>query len=169
MNGTSNVLTPKSYVIIHRMEVITNGDTSKNVGTITATAVSGGTVTARINVNAGQTQMAIYGVPSVHTVFLGQIYASMNKAVGAGGANVGYVDISLEVNSQPDVELTNFAVKHTFGLSLNGTSLHSHPYYVPKIVAGPAIIKMQCTSGTANMDISAGFDANTVDTALIRT
>ena len=63
LNGTSNVATSNSYVIIHRMRVLTKGATSVNVGVLTATAQSNNTITAQINAGQGQTQMAILAYP----------------------------------------------------------------------------------------------------------
>ena len=161
LNGTSDVLTANDYVIIHRMEVLTKGGTNVNVGTITATATSPSatTVTAQIRVGQGQTQMAIYGIPSTQTAYLGRFYSNANKSGGA----TGLYDASLLVNPEPDSELINFVVKHTFGLQTVGTSAFTIPYYVPKVFAGPAIIKVQVTSGTNEMDVSAGFDLVLVD------
>ena len=156
LNGTSAVATSNSYVIIHRMRVVTKGATSTNVGLITATATSPSatTITARIEIGKGQTQMAIYGIPSICTAYMGRFYANVNKAGGA----TGLVDITLLYNSEPDAELTNFATRHTFGLQTVGTSAFTIPYYVPKIFVGPGILKIQVASGTNEMDVSAGFD-----------
>lgn len=156
LNGVGDVATDSSYVIIHRMEVLTKGATNVNVGTITATATapSATTVTARIEVGKGQTQMAIRGIPSIKTAYIGRIYANINKAPGAAALT----DIALLANTSPDTELINFLVKHTFGLQTVGTSAFTISYYTPKVIAGPAIIKMQAFSGTADMDVSAGFD-----------
>ena len=154
LNGTSNVATANSYVIIHRMKVLTKGATDVNVGLITATAQTDGTITAQIRAGQGQTQMAIYGIPSTQTLYLGRFYANVNKAGGAAGL----VDVALCYNPEPDSELKNFLVKHTFGLQTVGTSALTIPYYTPKKFAGPGILKAQVTSGTENMDLSAGFD-----------
>ena len=154
MNTGSPPVTDNAYVIIHRMKVLTKGATNVNVGTITATATGDTTVTARINVGQGQTQMAIYGIPSIQKAFIGRLYGNVNKAGGAAGL----IDVSLRVNPEPQDELINFVVKHTFGLQTVGTSALTINYYAPKIVQGPAIIKIQAASGTDNMDISAGFD-----------
>jgi hypothetical protein len=166
MNGTSNVATANAYVIIHRMRVVTFGTSAiavgPNLGVITATAQTDGTVTAEINANEGQTQMAIYGVPSTQIAYMTQYYFSM---VDAGGtpATVNAVDCSLLVNPTPDDELTSFIIKHTQGISNSGSSYLLHPFlpYLP--IAGPAIIKLQGIADLADTDTSAGFDLILVD------
>ena len=156
MNGTTNVETANSYVIIHRMKVLTKGATSSNVGTITATAKapSTTTVTARIEVGKGQTEMAIYGFPSTQKFYLYALYAFANKAGGAAAL----ADVNLLFNPEPDAELTNFLSKHPFGLQTVGTSGLSIHFTVPEEFEGPGIFKVQGFSGTNDMDISAGFD-----------
>jgi len=157
MDGANPVTTSNKYVIIHRMHTLTSGGTSINAGIITATASTDSTVTAQIRVGIGQTGMAIYGIPSTQNLYLSRLYANMNRAAGAG-AGTGYVNVSLLVNREPSAQLTRFLTKHTFGLSLNGTSALTIPYINRKKIEGPAIIKVQIDSGTANMDMSAGFD-----------
>ena len=156
LNGTTNVATANSYVIIHRMKVLTKGATNVNVGLITATATSPSntTVTAQIEIGKGQTQMAIFGIPSTQTGYLGRFYANVNKA----GGNAGLVDVTLLYNPEPDVEVVNFLTKHTFGLQTVGTSAFTIPYFMPKVFEGPGILKIQVLSGTNDMDVSAGFD-----------
>lgn len=159
LNGTTNVPTANAYVIIHRMEVLTKGATSPNVGIITATAQSDGTITAQIRVGQGQTQSTIFGIPSTQTAYIGRLYGNVNKAGGAAGL----MDMQLRFNPEPDSELTNFHVEHTFGLQTVGTSALTINYYVPKIFAGPGIHKIQGVSGTNDMDVSAGYDLILVD------
>ena len=159
MNTGSPPVTSSSYVIIHRMQVLTKGATDVNIGTITATATGDGTVTAQIRPSQGQTQMAIYGIPSTQKLFISDIYGIANKAAGAAGL----IDMSLLVNPEPDTELTNFVTKHTFGLQTVGTSAYNETFNPQKVISGPAIIKISGTSGTNNMDVDAGFDAFIVD------
>lgn len=159
MNGTSNVATASSYVIIHRMFVLTKGATNVNVGVITATAQTDGTVTAQINVGEGQTQMAIYGVPSNQKVYMVKYYFSFNKAGGASS----FINLNLLVNPEPDAELINFVVKHTQSAQSNGTSDPSHSFMPYFEIPGPAIIKMQGTASAVDIDASAGFDIIIID------
>lgn len=161
LNGTTDVALP-SCVIINRMKVMTKGATNINVGVITATADTDGTVTAQINVGQGETQSTIMGVPTVQKFYMNRLYANVNKTGGAAGL----VDITLLGNPEPDAEELNFAAQHTFGLQTVGTSALTINYGVPKKFEGACIIKVQCLSGTDNMDVSGGFDGVLVDNTI---
>lgn len=154
MNGTSTVATVNSYVIINHMEVVTSGATSINVEVITATARVDNTVTALIVAGEGSSQSTIRGIPSVQRVFIGRFYGNINKSGGATGS----VDFTLLAAFDPENQLQNFSVMHTFGVMTSGTSAITVTYYTPKIVLGPAIIKVQVTSGANDMDVAAGYD-----------
>ena len=158
MDTASPPVTVNEYVIIHRMLVMTKGATSSNIGDITATATTDSTVTARIRAGQGQTQMAIYGIPKGHTLYVSRLYGNINGAVTTRSA-----DLSLQVNPEPQNELTNFITKHTFGLQTTGTSALSINYGTPKIFAGPAIVKVNVLSTVNDLDVSAGFDGTLVD------
>lgn len=157
MNGTTNVPTTNSYVIIHRMKVLTKGATNVNVGVITATADTDSTVTARMEIGWGQSQMAIYGVPSIQKAYVFRFYSNVLKAAGTVE-----VDNILLVNPEPDVELLNFIVKHTFSNSNVAMNTQIH-LALPKVFAGPCIIKMAAIPDANTTDVGAGFDAYIVD------
>ncbi len=155
MNGTTDVPTTNAYVIIHRMRVLTYGALSINVGAISATADTDSTVTAQINANAGQTQMAIYGVPSVNTAYLTQWYGTLNKASGAAAT----INFSLKFCEDPEVGTdTAFWTKNTRGVQSTGTSGDTWPFRPYYKIKGPAIIKVQATASAADIEGSAGFD-----------
>ncbi len=153
LNGVANVPTINSYVIIHRMKVLTKGPTSPNVGVITAIADVDGTVTAQINAGIGRTQMAVYGVPSIQTAFVKSYYATVIK-------NAAAVRIMIElcVNPESDVELIGFITEHSFGLDSGGSSDIQHFFDPPNRFPGPTLIKIQADSSAANSDVSAGLD-----------
>lgn len=158
MNGTTNVPTVNAYVIIHRLQVLTNGATSENVGVITATADTDATVTAQINANKGQTEMAIYGIPSTRVGYVTGYYASVIKAAAALNA-----EIDLVFNQEPDVVLTNFIVKHDFGLETTGSSYAEQIFRPYLKLAGPGILKLEVNASAANTTVSGGFDLILVD------
>jgi len=159
MNGTSDVTTANSYVIIHRMEQLTGGAT--NVGTIAATAVTDATVTAEIAIGQGQTQMAIYGLPSTHEFYMTNWYMTMDRSTGAAAA----VDMDLLVQSNPDDSDSVFVVKNSHGMISTGGTHVNHLFPTLFKVSGPAIIKSQVAFVSAsNTDVNSGFDGYLVDT-----
>lgn len=154
MDGDTPVNTANSYVIIHRVKVTSFGSSGPNVGTISVTAASpDSTLTAQINAVEGQTQMAVYGVPSGQSLFITQYYASLNKAVKNAGA-----DFRVVINPIPDEEPAGFIIKHTSGAVSEGTGSVGHKYDPYFRIDGPSIIKVQVISDTANSAADGGFD-----------
>lgn len=159
MNTGSPPVTSSSYVIIHRMRVLTSGATSVNIGVITATATTDGTVTAAIRASEGSTHMAIYGFPSTQKAYLTRWYGSINKASGA----VGTINFRLMFNPEPNAQLTHFSVRSERGAQSTGTSDVDWHLDLPLELAGPGIIKVQGIASAADIDGSAGFDLILVD------
>jgi len=151
--GATPVNTANSYVIIHRVKVTSFGSSGPNVGTISVTAADDSTLTAQINPGDGQTQMAIYGIPSGQSLFMTQYYASLNKAVKNAGA-----DFRLVINPIPEVQPAGFIVKHTLGAVSEGSGAVGHAFDPLFRIDGPAIIKLQVTTDTANSAADGGFD-----------
>jgi len=158
LTGTDAVNTTNSYVIIHRMKALTWGTSGPNTGTISATAAGDATVTASIVIGQGQTQMAIYGVPSIQAAYMTSYYGSAVKAAAACRGSV-----ELFVNPIPDTLTTKFLVKHTNGWDTAAQAYIKHEFAPYFKIAGPAIIKMQVVSSAADTDFSAGFDLILVD------
>lgn len=154
LDGTTPVNTANSYVIIHRMKVLTSGATSINVGTISATAATDNTVTAVILAGDGQTEMAIYGVPSTQTFYLKRWGASIGKGNTTISAN-----FKLLVNENASTQTTNFIRKDDINLVSTGTSGISRIYDIPPSFAGPCIVKVQGIASAADTDATSGFDA----------
>jgi hypothetical protein len=164
MDGTDGTDTANSYVIIHRMKVLTTGSTGPfaNVGTITATAASDGTVTAQIAPNKGQTQMAIFGVPSTQKFYMYNFAASIahtspapNTADSAGVI----VFQSTDIVNNPTV----FAFKHTAAIQDNGLTTMDKPFPPPKLFEGPCIIKIAMVASITDAFCDASFDGVLVD------
>jgi hypothetical protein len=156
MNGTTVVPTINSYVIIHRMQVRTKGPSGPNIGTITATAQIDGTITAQINPDNGQTQMAVYGIPSGKCLYLADYYFSLIVTPGAGRSAFA----ALVVNPEPDIELIGFLTKHTQAVADVGSSYIQHKFDPYFEICGPAIVKVQATGSTTGLDVSGGFNGD---------
>ena len=156
LNGTTPVNTVNSYVIIHRMIATASATTTAvgiNAGTISATAATDATITAVISIGQGQTQMAIYGVPSIQTFYLKRFAAAMNDSTAATR-----IDMQIRVNPNPNTQLLGFINKNDLELSNQGSSSVSVSYDIPLKFAGPCIIKVQGIASAADVDCSAGFD-----------
>ena len=159
-NLNAGIAMSNAAVMIHRMVVTPQASsTSTNVGTITATAATDTTITAQINPGEGQTQMAIYGIPSTQTLNVKNFYATINKAAGV----VGTINFSALVNPNPDVQTLAFLVKNTRGLQSTGSSEGSFTFDPPWKITGPAIIKIEGIASAADIEASAGFNGVLVD------
>lgn len=155
LNGTSNVATVNSFVIIHRMKCLTFGSLSSNEGIITATAQVDSTITAAIQAGEGQTLMAIYGVPSTKVLLLVGLYSTV---LGGSGVDITGRILVNENADQPD---SGFIAKSKWAIRRDNNFLWK--YIPPRIFSGPCIVKVQATSDANNADVAAGFDGYLVD------
>ena len=155
LNGVTPVNTANSYVIIHRMKCLTYGASGPNVGTITATADSDTTITAVILPGDGQTEMAIYGVPSTQSFYLTRWWAGIDKVTAAATS----CDFELRVNEAPDVITTVFLRKDDMAVQSTGSNWCERIYGNPVKFAGPCIVKIQGIASAADTDGKSGFDA----------
>lgn len=154
LDGTTPVNTVNSYVIIHRMKVLTCGASGPNVGTISATAAApDSTVTAVIIAGEGQTEMAIYGVPSIQSFYMTRWGAAMGKEITAQT-----IEFTLKVNESPNMHPTGFLLKNDLNTLSTGTSAGQMHFDNPVKYAGPCIIKVQGASSKADVDAKSGFD-----------
>lgn len=149
LDGTTDVTTTNSYVIIYRMRGLTYGANETNTGYITATAVTDGTLTAQINPGNGQTQMMIFGIPSTQYMVFTHITAGLLKATGASTL----ADIDILVKDNPDDADSGWRVVSTFAMSTNARL--DRIYTIPWKFEGPLIVKMQATSSADNATITA--------------
>lgn len=154
LNGTTPVNTAQSYVIIHRMKVLTCGASGPNVGNITATAATDATVTAVIATGDGQTEMAIYGVPSTQDFYMTRWSCAIAKSSGTAA----HVTFELRVNENPDVQTTAFLRKNDLAVQSTGANNVEKHFDNPGKFAGPCIIKVQGMGSAADIDTKAGFD-----------
>ena len=162
LNGLTGVAMLNAAVIIHRMKVIPVGVTYNiNVGDICATAAVDGTITACVNAGEGQSQMAIYGIPSVQTGYMPNY--DVNAHNTGNPSTVIETEFTMMVNEHPDLNTTTFLGKSNMGLIASGTT-HVHKQYSPyKTIPGPAIIKFQAIATAADTEATAEFDLILVD------
>jgi len=154
LDGTTAVNTAQSYVIIHRMKVLTSGASGPNVGTITATAAApDSTVTARITAGTGQTLMAIYGIPSTRSAYMTGYYCSIERDSPTGATIEGNLKYSMDIANNK----TTYLVKHTWTQTVGGADI-KHLYNPYNKFTGPGILKLMVTSDQNNTHCDGGFD-----------
>jgi len=159
LNGQTPVNTVNSYVIIHRMKCVYTAAKTTNVGTITATAATDNTITAVILPGDGQTEMAIYGVPSTKKALMHRWACQINKTSAAAVT----VNFTIKVNENPQIQTVGFLRKNDLSLQSNGASAHEKVFDIPPVYSGPCIIKVQGVGSAADIDASSGFDLELVD------
>lgn len=156
MNGTTNVPTLNTYYRIYRMH--SDGAASRtnvNIGNITATAQTDGTITAQINIGNGTTAMAIYTVPKGKTAYMTQIYSDIVKP----GAVTSNASLTLRTTPLANIDGTGSRALHFFGLNEAGSSNYHHPFRPYKVILENTDIWIRCDTCSANgTAISAGFD-----------
>jgi hypothetical protein len=153
LNGTTGVTTVNSYVVIHRMKVLTCGSAGPNAGDIKATAAVDGTVTAMMLAGEGQTLMAVYGVPSGQTALLQAYYASFERNASSIAASM-----RLLWHNAAGFATGVFQTKHKQAILTEGSSYIRHIYLPPVPLKGPGILKIEATSSADNTRVDAGFD-----------
>ena len=162
LNGTTPVNTDNSYVIIHRMIANPGATTTTpgvNVGTISATAAVDATITAIVAPGNGQTEMAIYGVPSTQKAYITRWSVNIDRTSAAAAT----ADFRMKVNPNPDVQTVAFQRKDDISVQSTGTNAMERHYRLPKKINGPCIIKIQATASANDIDGESGFDLILVD------
>ncbi len=141
LNGTNNVATVNSYFHIHLMQVSTGGSSGANIGNITATAQTDGTVTCTIPIGLNQSVSSIYMVPIGYKAYLMKWRARASNGIANSGAVVRLLN-------KPFGGV--FQLKTQIGLNNSGSSFVEIDYThsTPFILQGRSITKINCSSVT---------------------
>ena len=71
------------------------------------------------------------------------------------------------INPEADTELKMFIIRHAIGIEEAGGNSYLHSFVPSFAVPGPAIIKLQADGGSADTDVSGGFDGVLAQDALM--
>jgi len=155
-NGTTSVPTTKSYVRMNRMHADLTGSNDTNVGVITATAVTDGTVTAQINAGNGQTLMAHYTVPRNKTGYITTWNVTLGKA---GGSATAQAECSLRYSKFSPLNTVGSIIQGVMNPYLAGSSSISRNYTPYKVVHEYTDVFIRIDEVTDNSShITAEFD-----------
>jgi hypothetical protein len=161
-NLNGGIAMTNAAVIIHRIECVPQATTTAgvNAGTITATAAApDNTITAAVLPGNGQTEMAIYGIPSIQSLLVYNWMGQVDKSQGATST----IDFLLRVNPNPNVQTLAFLRKDDITVQSTGTSSNQKDKKPPICIAGPAIIKVTGQGSVNDLDAEASFDLIVAD------
>lgn len=161
LNGLTPVPTVNSYFRIFTMENVSSGSGGANAGTITATAQTDLTVTARIEIGYGETEMAIYTVPAGKTAYLYKYHGSLNRGTPAGTSADFAIIQKLDASQSNAPILT----RHSIGCSIDGGNPYVRDFATaPLVFTEKSDIILRCLSVSSNATlVDGGFDCVIVD------
>lgn len=163
LDGTTGVVMTNEAAMINRIEPLTWGSGGLNVGVITATAAVDGSVTAAILVGNNQTQMCIFGVPSIQKLRVKKIFGEIIK--GTGTTQRADMVFFKMIDPATNVAFnTAWINKENFSATESGGNVEHNYNGIPKKFNGPCIVKIQTISNAADVKTIGGFDAYLVDT-----
>jgi len=150
LNGTTTGNTAKSYTMIYRMECLTFGSAGRNLGAITATAATDGTVTAKITADMSQTLMAIYQIPAG---YVGKVTAWRGDILKAGGA-AKFANFHLMSKKFGG----GWRVRDSASAASDGDNSFGHCYTSYKSLEAKEYVKAVANPSADAQDCGSGFD-----------
>ena len=156
LNGTTNVLTVKSFLRVNRMRVSTVGTGEVNEGVISATASTASTVQAAIPADSGSTFKSQYTVPAGFDAFI--------RTVNYGALNNDQVQFDLQTRSLGGSWITRDRVSTV-------ESFIPPPFQVPIRVSAKSDIRVQAirVAGSGTVQVSTRYAMHVVKEEYINT
>ena len=119
-----------------------------NSGTIIATASVSNTTQAQVEIEQGQTLMALYTVPAGQTAYMHRFYYSINKKTA--------ISANLRLFVKPFGGAWN--LKSLLGAGSTGDNSDDRDFKIPMPIAEKTDIRMTAIANVTGGDISAGYD-----------
>jgi hypothetical protein len=152
MNGTTPIVTTKTWLGVNRIAVYLCGASENNVGTITATATIDSTIQGQLPIGEGGSQQCIFFTQDNHTALMDWLHININKLSGGGGSPLvtirGWV-YSFASQSKYLVfrETIDTAVENTIELA------PSQPF----VVGENSVVWFEATTNTNNTVVTLRF------------
>lgn len=147
MNGTTNVVTTKSYLRLHRASVITAGSTETNVGSITVTHNGINNPLGRLSPSSSQTQISVYTVPRGKTGYLVQIDLTTSKNTD------GRATLRTRINGVSRIRHSTF---------LHG-GVYNNNFPYPTVLPQFTDLELRTIALTGTGDVTGNYDILLVD------
>jgi hypothetical protein len=143
LTGTSAVVTTSTWLGINSISTASAGSSQTNVGTITATAVTGSTIQAQMPIGKSISQQVIYFVPRYSTALMTHLMLKGNK-IATADVILEYKVVIFDVTSNAKSTVFSFLIdtriENTLTLNLD----------TPFAVSPSSVVYVTVNSDTAN-------------------
>jgi hypothetical protein len=155
----SGIDSSSTWFGVHRIKVTQAGTGHTNAGNIEVvkTGTGGGSTNeiAMMTLGFGQSNMAVYFVPTGHTALVTRWWLNYDRSTGAPST----IDAELiEAVYNPASGSTYYKVRDHHGLVTSTSSGFQHEYNPYKSFAGKSVIMINAAVGANTIDAHAGFD-----------
>ncbi len=157
LNGTTNVLTTKSYLRVYKLLAIDAGSSFHNEGIITATSSVSTTVQAEMDALVSTSEGTHFTIPAGYTGFQTDIHYSVFRAVGGSGAKT----VEVRLCSRNPVAGTSRCVTqelYKLGLSTSGNSIVQEESIIPRVFQEKTDIFYRSVSETSGTIATVFYD-----------
>lgn len=148
LDGTTAIDLANDYLRVYRVKVLTAGSSETNEGTLTLQLDGFGAVQAKVLPDYGQSQMAIYTIPSGKQ---GHLFTVMSTMAGRTNATSSVQLLTREFGGA-------WQVKYTVAVSSSGSSSYLVSESFPLVLPEKTDIRMRADSDTNNAALSGEFD-----------
>jgi len=149
LSAQTGISTTNTFKRVNRAYFI-DGSAQTNLGKITIFNGANAPV-ARINVNEGQTLMAVYSVPNEHTAYI----KKGKMSIQSGGDATGRMMVRYDGQN-------NFRISHIFEVAGDGGA-YEYEFATPFAIAANSDIDVRARVRSNNSRVTAAFDLILID------
>ena len=151
MDGTTNVVSTSTWLGINRVGIASAGSAQGNVGNITITATTGGSVQAYMPAGEGVTQQLAFFTRDSHQALADWMWLAAEKLGGGGTPKVTFKAwiFNAATNAKAEVFRAVVDTSATSSIELRP----SHPFVIPE----NSVFWIEATTDTDNTVVSGRF------------
>ena len=158
LNGTTPVITSKSFLRIYSARLIDAGSGERNAGKITMTATTAGTVQAAIEALRSVTEMSQFTIPNNYTAMAINLNMSVYRAAGGTGSRAAEIQIHARVPSPYDPTRYIDYETNKYGLRSDGASISSLSSQLKGSIPAKTDYRLTATAESNNTVCSVQYD-----------
>ena len=155
LNGTTPVVTTSTWLGLNRVAMFLCGTGQINAGTITATAVTGGSIMAQMPLGGGVTQQCIFHIPRAHNFLMEWLtFNTLNTGNKDATLTLKVWVYSTANNGKQEV--------YRHDLDTAKTNDVDESPLLPFPVGESSVVWVECTSDKTNVKVNARFSGELI-------